>query len=133
MHTEYWWEESWNTEEISITGLTKTFCVNVRWPEIAQACLKVDFSISYFKPSGYAAIVLITFSLTTLTWRSKTLSQRTKSNTNLHFIMTPDKNRSHTKIILVWREEYLLQSTSAVITSNRRTTVVWHFQLKFKK
>ena len=102
--------------------------MDVRWTEIAQACLKVDFSISNVKPSGYAVIVLIAFSLTTLTWRFKTLSQRTKSNTNLHFIMTHDKNCSHTKIILVWREEDLLQSKSAVIASNR-TTAVWQFLL----
>jgi len=54
-------------EENSITDLTKTFCVDVSWTEIAQVCLKVDFNISNAKPSGYAAIVLILFSLTTLT------------------------------------------------------------------
>jgi len=42
-------------EENSITDLTETCCVDVRWTEIAQACLKVDFSISNVKPSGYVA------------------------------------------------------------------------------
>ena len=54
-------------EENSITDLSETCCVDVRWKEIAQACLKMDFSISIVKPSGYAAIVLIAFSLITLT------------------------------------------------------------------
>jgi hypothetical protein len=54
-------------EENSITELFETCCVDVRWTEIAQACLKMDFSIRIAKPSGYAAIVLIAFSLITLT------------------------------------------------------------------
>jgi hypothetical protein len=54
-------------EENSTTDLSQTCCVDVRWTVIAQACLKMDFSISIAKPSGYAAIVLIAFSLITLT------------------------------------------------------------------
>jgi len=91
--------------------------MDARWTEIAESCLKVNFSISNAKPSGFAVIVLIAFSLTTLTLRFKILSHRTKSNTNIHFIMTHVKNRSHTKISLVWREEYLLQSALAVNAS----------------
>jgi hypothetical protein len=75
-----------NCEENSTTELTEIGCWDVRRTEIAQACPRIDLSINNVKPSGYATVVLISFSLTILTCRFKTLGQRTKPNTILHYV-----------------------------------------------
>jgi hypothetical protein len=119
MPTEYWWGETWKTMELWRQQYHWSYqdMLCGYWTEIAQACPNGGFSISNVKPSGYATIVLISFSLTNLTWRFKTLGQRKKFNSTLCFITTHDKNCSHIRISLVWREEYLFQSISAELAS----------------